>query len=150
MWWCREHGHRSVPIELGCSGQTGWREEIMTIDHFIKNHMAHSCSDPTPDSRSPPSSDRLADGPRANDEADAGPKMDAACPGSEEQCLVGRGEDGNALGVAASYHSSSAAYLAQHPLLDQLPSLLEDLSPPKYCGPAGPKLTNAWLGTGVA
>lgn len=150
MWWCQEHGHRSVPIELGCSGQPGWQEEIMTIDHFIRNHMARSCSGPTPEPQSRPFSDKPADGPRVDSGAGIGCGTAAACPGNEEQCFVDLDKGGNGHGDAPSCHSSSAAYLAQHPLLDQLPSLLEDLSTPKYCRPGGPKLTNAWLGTGMA
>jgi len=40
-------------------------------------------------------------------------------------------------------------YLAQHALIEQLPSLRNDFVPPQYCalGPSGVANTNAWLGT---
>ena len=42
------------------------------------------------------------------------------------------------------------AYLAQHPLLEQLPALLADIRVPSHCGPAGARITNVWIGTGAA
>ena len=39
-WWCHEYGHRSVPVELGRSGQPCWREEVMTIHSFVTRHLA--------------------------------------------------------------------------------------------------------------
>ena len=39
------------------------------------------------------------------------------------------------------------AYLAQHPLFEQFPKLLEDFSTPKYCEVGELWRTNAWIGT---
>ena len=41
------------------------------------------------------------------------------------------------------------AYLAQHPLLNQIPTLSDDLPmSPVFCGPSGPTNVYAWIGTG--
>ena len=41
------------------------------------------------------------------------------------------------------------AYLAQHPLFEQIPILLNDIVPsPRLCGEPGPTHVNAWIGTG--
>ncbi len=50
-----------------------------------------------------------------------------------------------------SYKSaqSSIAYLAQHPLFEQIPELLNDIeAAPFLCGDKGPLKLNAWIGTG--
>ncbi|GAX27868.1 hypothetical protein FisN_13Hh020 [Fistulifera solaris] len=48
----------------------------------------------------------------------------------------------------AQQHSASTMYLAQHPLLEQIPALKEfvDVSP-LLCGTQGPTHTNVWLGS---
>ena len=48
----------------------------------------------------------------------------------------------------AQKHNSNVVYLAQHPLLEQVPSLKEfvDTSPP-LCGSQGPTHTHVWLGS---
>ena len=44
---------------------------------------------------------------------------------------------------------SKIAYLAQHPMFEQTPSLLKDIDPsPSLCGTSGPTHVNVWLGTG--
>lgn len=43
---------------------------------------------------------------------------------------------------------SSIAYLAQHPLFEQIPDLLHDIELPSLCGEGGPSNVNAWIGTG--
>lgn len=44
---------------------------------------------------------------------------------------------------------SSIAYLAQHPLFEQIPELLDDIeAAPSLCGDKGPSKLNAWIGTG--
>jgi len=41
------------------------------------------------------------------------------------------------------------AYLAQHNIFNQIPSLLSDIDPlPNFCGDNGPSQINTWLGTG--
>jgi hypothetical protein len=43
----------------------------------------------------------------------------------------------------------SIAYLAQHPLFEQIPELLNDIeAAPSLCGEKGPSNLNAWIGTG--
>jgi hypothetical protein len=42
------------------------------------------------------------------------------------------------------------AYLAQHPLFEQLPRLRADFAVPSYCGLGRLQHINAWLGTGGA
>lgn len=41
-WWCRQHGHRSVPVEIGVEGTTGWREDTLRLHEFMVQHMAPS------------------------------------------------------------------------------------------------------------
>jgi Cupin-like domain len=44
---------------------------------------------------------------------------------------------------------SKVAYLAQHPLISQLPELGEDIDPtPSLCGDLGPSHIYLWIGTG--
>jgi hypothetical protein len=48
-----------------------------------------------------------------------------------------------------STQSGKVAYMAQHQLLEQLPSLKKDIDiNPSFCGEKGPTHVNAWLGTG--
>ena len=56
-------------------------------------------------------------------------------------------------GAASGSGSGSAAgvaYLAQHPLFEQLPRLRADFAVPSYCGLGRLQHVNAWLGTGGA
>jgi hypothetical protein len=49
----------------------------------------------------------------------------------------------------ASLDTSHVAYLAQHAVLDQIPTLQGDLgTPPTLCGADGPTHTYVWMGTG--
>ena len=46
-------------------------------------------------------------------------------------------------------NESDIAYLAQHQLFEQIPSLLKDIDAcPSLCGDNGPSHINAWIGTG--
>jgi hypothetical protein len=50
---------------------------------------------------------------------------------------------------AVDTHQSKIAYLAQHPLIDQIPTLSNDLDmKPGPCGPLGPSHVYVWIGTG--
>ena len=46
--------------------------------------------------------------------------------------------------------AAGVAYLAQHPLFEQLPRLRADFAVPSYCGLGRLQHVNAWLGTGGA
>ena len=46
-----------------------------------------------------------------------------------------------------SIASDNVCYLAQHALFEQLPSLKNDFTPPRFCRLGVLKRTNAWLGT---
>ena len=51
--------------------------------------------------------------------------------------------------VSAEDRTEEVAYLAQHPLLDQIPSMRQALDmKPTLCGPDGPQHVNVWIGTG--
>lgn len=54
------------------------------------------------------------------------------------------------LSLATSKDGRAAvAYLAQHQLFEQIPTLLDDIVPsPRLCGEAGPTHVNVWVGTG--
>ena len=120
-WWSCTHGHRSVPVEFGRSGRPEWREEVLPLGRFVAEHLA-------------PSAHR-----RPHPESDA---STAAAPD-------GRAPGGAAEEAAGSAGGGGVAYLAQHPLLVQLPSLAADIRVPALCGPAGARITNVWLGTGA-
>jgi len=100
--FAHEHGHRSVPIELGSMmNSCGMKEQIMAFGEFFSSFLF-------------PSSKK------------------------EVWTLQNATED-----------SSEIGYLAQHPLLDQIPSLTKDVElKPSLCGKAGPYNFNIWLGTG--
>jgi hypothetical protein len=38
-WWRREHGHRTVPIELGVHAAGTLRERLMTLAEFVDEHL---------------------------------------------------------------------------------------------------------------
>lgn len=66
-----------------------------------------------------------------------------------QQGLPGSSGDGSS-SRGGSSGACEVAYLAQHPLLEQLPALLADIRVPSYCGPAGACITNVWIGNGAA
>ena len=53
-------------------------------------------------------------------------------------------------GGSGSGSAAGVAYLAQHPLFEQLPRLRADFAVPSYCGLGRLQHVNAWLGTGGA
>ena len=89
-WWCQNHGHRTVPVELGTDSTDTWRETTMLMHTFMTDYMHPSTSQ---------------------------------APNAE------------------------VAYIAQHPLFDQLPSLIEDYEQPGLMGDNGAEQMNAWIGT---
>lgn len=38
-WWRRQHGHRTVPIELGLHADGSLRERLMTLAEFVDEHL---------------------------------------------------------------------------------------------------------------
>lgn len=99
-------GHRLVPLEVGSAvGAADWREEMMLVGDFLRQHLAPSCE--------------YCSGDVDSDEA------------------------------PASVFEAGVAYLAQHELLAQCPTLHADVQVPlpwiKNLG--APARVNAWLGT---
>ena len=92
-WWTREHGARTVPLELGEHGGGEWREELSTLGDFVAAYLAPS----------------------------------ARATAGEAPARVG--------------------YMAQHHLLEQLPSLMDDIEVPDACAVGDLSKINAWLGT---
>ena len=88
-WWSQQHGHRTVPVELGTDSTHTWRETTMLLHSFMKDYMQPS--------------------------------------------------------VESRPHAE-VAYIAQHPLFDQMPSLLSDFDQPELMGGTAVQM-NAWIGT---
>lgn len=88
-WWNHNHGHRTIPVELGTDSTNSWRETTMLLQTFMTDYMQPS---------------------------------------------VGRQPD------------AEVAYIAQHPLFDQLPSLMSDFKQPELMGGEVMQM-NAWIGT---
>lgn len=89
QWWSQNHGHRTVPVELGTDSTHTWRETTMLLHSFMTDFMQPSVE---------------------------------------------------------SQPDAQVAYIAQHPLFDQMPSLLSDFDQPDLmCGRA--TQMNAWIGT---
>ncbi|KAL0042760.1 hypothetical protein WJX79_009907 [Trebouxia sp. C0005] len=89
QWWNHNHGHRTIPVELGTDSTNSWKETTMLLHTFMTGYMQPSVS---------------------------------RQPGAE------------------------VAYIAQHPLFDQLPSLMSDLQQPELMGGEAMQM-NAWIGT---
>lgn len=67
---------------------------------------------------------------------------------AESEAEARAGEEAEVAGDAAATPTRNVAYLAQHQLFEQLPSLLSDFDPPDVCGTAGGvQRVNAWVGT---
>ena len=41
-WWCSEHGHRTVPLEVGAYRAPDWHEAAETINSFVTNFLGPS------------------------------------------------------------------------------------------------------------
>lgn len=89
QWWNHNHGHRTIPVELGTDSTNSWRETTMLLQTFMSDDMQPSVS------RQP---------------------------------------------------DADMAYIAQHPLFDQLPSLMSDFEQPELMGGEAMQM-NAWIGT---
>mmetsp|Transcript_22614 Transcript_22614/g.62771 ORF Transcript_22614/g.62771 Transcript_22614/m.62771 type:complete len:406 (+) Transcript_22614:185-1402(+) len=92
-WWSTAHGHRSLPLEVGSSGDRDWHESVATMQDFVGEYLRPSNRDG---------------------------------PGCE------------------------VAYMAQHTLLDQIPSLRDAVVEPGLCcacSPNGVMMSNVWMGT---
>ncbi|DBA90193.1 TPA: Lysine-specific demethylase 8, variant 3 [Trebouxia sp. C0004] len=88
-WWNHNHGHRTIPVELGTDSTNSWRETTMLLQTFMTDFMQPSVSQ-QPD--------------------------------------------------------AEVAYIAQHPLFDQLPSLMSGVEQPELMGGEAMQM-NAWIGT---
>ena len=88
-WWSYNHGHRTIPVELGTDSTNTWSETTMLLHTFMTDYMQ----------------------PSLNQGTDA-----------------------------------EVAYIAQHPLFDQMPSLVHDFEQPELMGGEA-MLMNAWIGT---
>ena len=89
QWWSYNHGHRTIPVELGTDSTNTWSESTMLLHTFMTDYMQPS---------------------------------------------VNQGTD------------AEVAYIAQHPLFDQMPSLVHDFEQPDLMGGEA-MLMNAWIGT---
>ncbi|KAF1981352.1 Clavaminate synthase-like protein [Aulographum hederae CBS 113979] len=100
-------GRRLVPVEVGRSYvDEGWGQRIMTFGEFVRGWMVEA-------------------------------------PVEKEEGVLGEGEhgfkrsrenkSGKELGNTVEDSRSQTAYLAQHPLFTQLPSLRADILTPDYC-----------------
>jgi hypothetical protein len=89
QWWNHNHGHRTIPVELGTDSTNSWRETTMLLQTFMTDYMQ----------------------PNVSRQPDA-----------------------------------EVAYIAQHPLFDQLPSLMSDFEQPELMGGEAMQM-NAWIGT---
>jgi hypothetical protein len=38
-WWSREHGHRTVPVELGVHAAGSLQERLMTLEELVHEHL---------------------------------------------------------------------------------------------------------------
>lgn len=136
-WWSRNYGHRSVPVELGRAGQPGWREEVVLLGRFVSEHLA-----PLVQREKLPAADSAAANQEPHSSKGEGTKVHMCSYGGGAEGDVGQMKD-------TGCHPADVAYLAQHPLLDQLPALARDIVVPPYCGSTGARITNVWIGTGA-
>lgn len=101
-------GRRLVPIELGRSYTAeNWGQRIITFGEFVSRYMLNE-----PSRKARPAASTSEDG------------HDDAPDGDGEK---GREEE------RAVEQAHQTGYLAQHPLLTQIPSLRSDISVPDYC-----------------
>jgi Cupin-like domain len=116
-FWIKNNGHRTVPIEIGQHLSGFWKEEPMLLSEFIKSYVAPSINEQW----------GKWVGIEGVDDAEA-----KAQPEGTEISLVS---------------PARIAYLAQHSLFEQIPSLVEDFSAPDYCPGAADLVVNSWFGT---
>lgn len=125
-------GHRRVPLEIGRSYvDQGWGQKILPFGEFLHEYIDHLSSDTT----TSPNKDG---------------RSDSADQRQEEQSVPGEPP-----------LRPPVAYLAQHPLFTQLPTLRNDILVPDYCYTSPPRhptdpsqdrpeldapQVNAWLG----
>jgi hypothetical protein len=128
--WCdlrflmAEHGHRTVPIEIGRTDKPGsFSECTLTLSNFIEQYL-------------------LPSNMLAHLDRDA---LGQSGPGT------GHTASGAARGPAphTCYDVSRVGYLAQHALFQQIPSLRRYFTTPEFttCSRSGVTNVNAWLGT---
>lgn len=144
-------GRRTVPVEVGgCYTEEGWRQELMTVGDFLSRYIETNTCDLPPSKEVPPTP--------ATSDTEAGCGV-ASSAGGEESA----DGDRNVHAVTRSRQIDESgrrqtAYLAQHQLFDQIPSLRRDVITPDYCAllladeedeaNADNVAMNAWFGPG--
>jgi hypothetical protein len=123
-WWCRQHGHRTVPLEVGSYWATDWHEATETLSTFAETFLVPSIAcDNAQHMRGEACTMHSNSEQRPDEQATA---TDKTCSKNTSSCEV--------------------AYLAQHRLLEQIPSLLEDIQEPSLWS-KGYEVMNVWMGT---
>ncbi|KAH9887161.1 Clavaminate synthase-like protein [Xylariomycetidae sp. FL2044] len=143
-------GRRLVPVEVGRSYvDEGWGQKLITFGEFLREYIDPTLSSLSPDSENEPTRRENTNGDH-DDETDDRPSNTSSSSSPSPSSPPSPGARGPTIG-----------YLAQHPLLTQLPSLRSDLLIPDYCYSAPPPhpttpsmnqpeldepLLNAWFG----
>lgn len=140
QWWKAEHGHRTVPLEIGRYGQSKWHESIHNISDFIDKYMVPSIQQDMASE-----AQWLQDSTcRAMTQADAvkttngNVRDDTSCTGS--------GLDSPRIRSPRDDDGTSVAYMAQHRMFEQIPELLDDVLEPTLWN-KGYEVMNMWMGT---
>lgn len=139
-----EHGARLVPCELGSEAAGTWREATMSLRQFMETQMAPSLQACLQQQGSRESSTRTSQQAVLGTGSERGPVADGSDAAQERQAAQGSRQQQGATGSSVAAQPDTG-YIAQHPLFNQLPSLLEDFAPPAFS--PQPELMNAWIGT---
>lgn len=119
-WLTQRYGHRTVPIEIGQHLSGVWAERTLKLEAFVKEYIVPSL--------------HWGWGTSVK-VSTAGARVSEAV-----SCAHGTPD------APALIHPERVAYLAQHTLLDQIPSLIDDVDIPLYAGDQVGSV-NAWFGT---
>lgn len=133
----QQHGHRTVPIEVGQHLSGYWREEPMTLRSFVATYLVPSLEWGWGKKIRVIGVGEGSSG--SGDSAPTTPKPDAPAETPVSST------SGAPAGFTA-VHPSAIAYLAQHGLFEQLPALTKEFDIPVYAGNEVGAV-NAWFGT---
>ena len=139
-----QHGARLVPCELGSEAGGTWREATMSLRQFMVMHMAPSLQACLRQQGRRQSSTGIPQQAVLGKSSERGPVADGSDAAQERHAAQCSSQQHGATGGSAAAHPDTG-YIAQHPLFDQLPSLLRDFAPPAFS--PQPELINAWIGT---